>query len=236
MPSETPFLTFKVECPVCKTINEFEQVKVGAFTETGRDTDFCPQDIQWRSPRYQAHNPLLYFTATCSNCFYTRELTNTYREWKTDNSFRTFKLKNIKSRKVYAKPFLVTLEDETMIWVERFEMQMTHAGMIEGLPSESHVKRRAEAAEKYVREEWRGRSTKLIQPKVYDARSKQPILPSLTMMAQLRSYERRNDDEDGTWLNLVWFADIDDQKSVTDFVAYALQQIDWKAEAYSYWI
>ena len=145
-------------------------------------------------------------------------------------------LKNIKSRKVYAKPFLVTLEDETMIWVERFEMQMTHAGMIEGLPSGSHVKRRAEAAEKYVREEWRGRSTKLIQPKVYDARSKQPILPSLTMMAQLRSYERRNDDEDGTWLNLVWFADIDDQKSITDFVAEALQQIDWKAEAESYWI
>ena len=56
------------------------------------------------------------------------------------------------------------------------------------------------------------------------------------MMARLSSYETRNDDEDGTWLNLVWFADIDDQKSITDFVAEALQQIDWKAEAESYWI
>lgn len=96
MPTESPFLTYKIECPVCQTINEFEQVKVGAYNEGGRDTDFCPQEIQWRHPKYQAHNPLLYFTATCSNCFYTRELTNKYREWKGDNNFRTFQLKNIK--------------------------------------------------------------------------------------------------------------------------------------------
>jgi len=48
------------------------------------------------------------------------------------------------------------------------------------------------------------------------------------MMAQLRSYEGRNDDEDGTWLNLVRFADVEDNKSITDFVAEALQQINWK--------
>ena len=98
MPSESPFLTYKIECPVCQTINEFEQVKVGAYNEGGRDTDFCPQDIQWRHPKYQAHNPLLYFTASCSNCFYTRELTAKYREWKADNSFRTFQLKNLKAK------------------------------------------------------------------------------------------------------------------------------------------
>ncbi len=145
-------------------------------------------------------------------------------------------LKNIKSRKVYGKPFLVTLEDETMVWVERFEMQMTHAGMIEGLPSKEHVQRKVEAAEQYVRDKWHGPGTRLIQPKVYDARSKQPILPSLTMMAQLRCYERRNDDEDGTWLNLVWFADIDDKKMIADFVADALQQVDWKTDSESYMI
>jgi uncharacterized protein (DUF2225 family) len=98
MPSESPFLTYKIECPVCQTINEFEQVKVGAYNEGGRDTDFCPQDIQWRHPKYQAHNPLLYFTASCSNCYYTRELTAKYREWKADNSFRTFQLKNLKAK------------------------------------------------------------------------------------------------------------------------------------------
>jgi len=98
MSSESPFLIFKVECPVCKTINEFEQIKVGAYTEGGRDTDFCPLAIEWRYPKYQAYNPLVFFTATCSNCYYTRELSNKYREWKSDNAFRTFQIKNIKAR------------------------------------------------------------------------------------------------------------------------------------------
>lgn len=98
MATESPFLIFKIECPVCKTINEFEQIKVGAYAENGRDTDFCPQEIQWRFPKYQAYNPLVFFTATCTNCFYTREFTTKYREWKTDNAFRTFQLKTLKSK------------------------------------------------------------------------------------------------------------------------------------------
>ena len=68
MANESPFLIIKIECPVCQTINEFEQIKVGAYTEDGRDTDFCPKDITWRLSKYQAYNPLAFFTATCSNC------------------------------------------------------------------------------------------------------------------------------------------------------------------------
>jgi len=98
MSNESPFLIFKIECPVCKTINEYEQIKVGAYNEGSRDTDFCPQDIQWRLPKYQAYNPLVFFTATCGNCFYTREFTTKYREWKTDNAFRSFQLKTIKAK------------------------------------------------------------------------------------------------------------------------------------------
>jgi len=98
MANESPFLIFKVECPVCKTINEFEQIKVGAYVEGGRDTDFCPREIQWRFPKYQAYNPLVFFTATCSNCFYTREFASKYREWKTDTAFRTYQLKTLKAR------------------------------------------------------------------------------------------------------------------------------------------
>ncbi|MCD6249732.1 MAG: DUF2225 domain-containing protein [candidate division Zixibacteria bacterium] len=98
MANESPFLNIKVECPVCQTINEFEQIKVGAFNENGRDTDFCPQEILWRYPKYQAYNPLVFFTATCSNCFYTREFSNKYRDWKTDNAFRNFQLKTIKPK------------------------------------------------------------------------------------------------------------------------------------------
>lgn len=98
MTSEAPFYLAKVECPVCKTINEFETIKVGAYTESGRDTDFCPIDISWRNPKYNAYNPLLYFTATCENCFYTREFSKSYKDWKNDSYFKTYRQKNIKDQ------------------------------------------------------------------------------------------------------------------------------------------
>lgn len=96
MSSETPFYLAKVECPICKTINEFETIKVGAYTEGGRDTDFCPTGITWRNPRYQAYNPLLYFTAACANCFYTREYNKEFKEWKENSYFKTYRQKVIK--------------------------------------------------------------------------------------------------------------------------------------------
>ncbi len=98
MTSETPVFLTKVECPICKTINEFETIKVGAYIETDRDTDFCPKDVKWRNPRYQAYNPLLYFTATCTNCFYSREFNNRFKEWKNDAYFKTFRLKAVKEK------------------------------------------------------------------------------------------------------------------------------------------
>jgi uncharacterized protein (DUF2225 family) len=98
MAKDSPFLLFKVECPICKTINEFEMIRVGAYSEEGRDTDFCPKNIEWRSPRYQAYNPLAFFTATCSNCYYTREFTNSFKDWKNDNSFRAYRLKQVKNK------------------------------------------------------------------------------------------------------------------------------------------
>lgn len=98
MANESPFLNVKIECPICQTINEFEQIKVGAYTEDGRDTDFCPENTIWRLKKYQAYNPLAFFTATCSNCFYTREFSNKYREWKSDNAFRQFQLRATKPK------------------------------------------------------------------------------------------------------------------------------------------
>jgi len=98
MTSESPFFLTKVECPICKTINEYETIKVGAYSETDRDTDFCPTERTWRNPRYQAYNPLLFFVATCSNCFYTREFNNRFKEWKNDSYFKTYKLKTVKEQ------------------------------------------------------------------------------------------------------------------------------------------
>lgn len=98
MPKESPFFWTKVECPICKTVNEFETIRVGAFVEEGRDTDFCSLEIRWRYPRYQAYNPLVFFAATCSHCFYTREFSNSFKEWKSDNQFRSYRLKTIKGK------------------------------------------------------------------------------------------------------------------------------------------
>ena len=98
MSTDSPFFQSKVECPICKTINEFETVRVGAYVENGRDTDFCPESIEWRFPKYQSYNPLVFFVATCSNCFYSREYTNKFKEWKGDNSLRTYKLKATKDK------------------------------------------------------------------------------------------------------------------------------------------
>lgn len=98
MASETPFFLSKVECPICKTINEFETVRMGAYVEEGRDSDFCPRQIKWRYPKYDGYNPLVFFVATCSNCYYSREFNAAYKEWKKDNTFRTYRLKAIKDQ------------------------------------------------------------------------------------------------------------------------------------------
>jgi tetratricopeptide (TPR) repeat protein len=96
MAAESPFYLTKIECPICKTINEFETIKMGAYTEDGWDTDFRPLGRKWRNPRYQAHNPLLYFTATCVNCFYTREFNSSFKGWKDDAYFKTYRQKAVK--------------------------------------------------------------------------------------------------------------------------------------------
>lgn len=98
MSNDNPFYLTKIECPICKTINEFETIRVGSYFENGRDTDFCPKDVTWRYQRYQSYNPLLYFTAVCSNCYYAREFNNSYKEWKNDNNFRSFRLKMLKEK------------------------------------------------------------------------------------------------------------------------------------------
>ncbi|MEE9442124.1 MAG: DUF2225 domain-containing protein [candidate division Zixibacteria bacterium] len=96
MGMDSPLFLTKIECPVCGTINEFETIRVGAYTEGERQTDFCPTIIKWRNPRYQKYHPLLFFTVTCSKCFYTREFNNAYKEWSKDNNFRIYRQKVIK--------------------------------------------------------------------------------------------------------------------------------------------
>ena len=102
MTSEVPVFMTRVECPVCKTVNDFETIKVGAYTEHGRDTDFRPTERVWRNTKYQHINPLLYFTATCSSCYYTREFNKSFKEWKTDPAFRSFRQKIVREKHLNA--------------------------------------------------------------------------------------------------------------------------------------
>ena len=98
MKFNSPFFMTEVECPVCGQTNEFENIKAGAYTETERDTDFCPKDIIWANSEYQKINPLLYFMATCPNCFYTHEFNQSFKEWNKDRFFGARRLSSIQKK------------------------------------------------------------------------------------------------------------------------------------------
>jgi len=95
---ETAFFNTTVECPICKKENRFETIRVGAYVESGRDTDFCPKDIKWRFAEFDNYNPLVFFVATCANCLYSREFNDTFKNWQNDTTFKTYRLKRIKER------------------------------------------------------------------------------------------------------------------------------------------
>lgn len=74
----------------------------------------------------------------------------------------------------------------------------------------------------------------VIPPVLFDPDSDEPILPPLRFAAQISSWERINEQDDGSWMNLIWFAEIDDGKSIKAFVEEALTQVDWKRQAEGY--
>jgi uncharacterized protein (DUF2225 family) len=95
---QEPLFYSQLECPICKTVNEYENIKAGSYTETGRDTDFCPTGRVWQNPVYQKFDPLLFFTGTCKKCFYTREFNAEYKNWQKDSAFKTYRLKAIQEK------------------------------------------------------------------------------------------------------------------------------------------
>ncbi|HDS00639.1 MAG TPA: DUF2225 domain-containing protein [candidate division Zixibacteria bacterium] len=95
---DSPIFMTGIECPVCGTEYEVETIKVGAYIEAGRDTDFCPQERKWNNPDFQKYNPLLFFMAVCPDCFFCKEITLKFKEWKTDTAFKNDHLKNLKEK------------------------------------------------------------------------------------------------------------------------------------------
>jgi len=88
-----------------------------------------------------------------------------------------------------------------------------------------------ERARAFVRQHFHGPEPVVIPPLLFDPGSDEPILPPLRFVAQISSWDRINEQGDGSWMNLIWFAEIDDEKSIKAFVEEALRQVDWKTQA-----
>ena len=143
-------------------------------------------------------------------------------------------LKNIKFSKVYSKACQITLPSGWTAWVNCLDVQRTYLKMETGLPDREDADEEIECARAFVRNNFHGPEPVVIQPKLYDATSDSPILPALRFAAQIRTFERLTDEDDGSWMNLIWFAEIDDDKTTKAFVEEALNQVDWKASASGY--
>lgn len=81
--------------------------------------------------------------------------------------------------------------------------------MLEGLPDRHLTDYEIESARVFVRNNFHGPEPVVIQPKLYDATSVSPILPALRFAAQISTLEPFTDKDDGSWINLIWFAEID---------------------------
>ena len=67
----------------------------------------------------------------------------------------------------------------------------------------------------------------MISPKRYDEKSSSPILPPLRFATKIKTFEPLSDKDDGSSTSLIWFAEIDGDRSVKDFVTEAVSQVDW---------
>lgn len=143
-------------------------------------------------------------------------------------------LDDIKLAKVYSEWLTVTLSSGSVARVERLDIFRTYLGWINGVPPAGDTAREIESAREFCRSNFGGPEPVVIPPKLYDALSDKPILPPLRFVAQISSNERLVDDSYGSWMNLIWFAEIDAERPLIAFVNEALSQVDWKTQASSY--
>jgi hypothetical protein len=143
-------------------------------------------------------------------------------------------LRTTKLMKVHRHAFEITLTTGEQVWVDQVDMQRNLLGLIEGLPGRGAVDGIIDKAKEFVRRNFYGPEPVVIPPKLFDAESVEPIMPPLRFAAQVRSWAKVNDEDEGSWLNLIWFAETDDEKSIKDFVREALRQLDWKMQASGY--
>jgi len=143
-------------------------------------------------------------------------------------------LKNIKFRKTYSKAWKIEMPSGYVAWVDQIDVQRNYLGMITGLAGTPYVEGAIERAKQFAQQNFGGPAPLVIPPKLFDATSDYAVLPPLRFVAQICSGERITDQDDGSWMNLIWFAEIDDNKSIKAFVEEALAQVDWKKQAEGY--
>jgi len=142
-------------------------------------------------------------------------------------------LTDVKLRMVYSKAWNLTLASGVKVWVDQIDVQRNYLGAIDGMPGSGWDRIESDKAREFVRSHFHGPEPVVIPPKLYDATSESAIVPPLRFAAQISSWEPLGDGE-GSWMNLIWFADIDDDKSIKAFVEEALAQVDWKVQAEGY--
>jgi NAD-dependent SIR2 family protein deacetylase len=144
-------------------------------------------------------------------------------------------LTSLKQGRMLADAWQIALPGGGKAWVEQIDVHRNYLDfLLGGIPNKNHVTTVIESAKAFVRESLYGPEPVVIPPKLFDASSDAPILPPLRFVARIRSWDKVNDDDEGSWMNLIWFAEIDDDKSIKAFVEEALAQVDWKKLASGY--
>jgi NAD-dependent SIR2 family protein deacetylase len=144
-------------------------------------------------------------------------------------------LTSLKYGRMMSKAWKCRLASGIEVWVERIDVERNYLDfeLSAEVPPPGHASKVIEAARAFVRAQFYGPEPVVIAPKLYDAGSDAPILPGLRFAARIVSREAIGDST-GSWMNLIWFAEIDDEKSIKAFVEEALAQVDWKRQASGY--
>ena len=139
-----------------------------------------------------------------------------------------------KMRRAHTRGLQVTLADGGSAWVDQIDVRHVYLGLIDGLPVQSDLTRAVAEGVRFAREFFPGPAPVVLGPDIVDPGAAHPLLPPLRFVAQIVSWRRLDPLACGSWLNLVWFAEIDDEKSLTAFVTEALRQVDWPTQAASF--
>ena len=143
-------------------------------------------------------------------------------------------LKAEKFRGTHRRGLQLTLADGTPAWADQIDISHTYLGVIDGLPGPDFIERSIREAKDFVQDRFHGPEPVIIAPRCFDPGSVHPIIPPLRFTAQIVSWRLLEPRACGSWLNLVWFAEIDDQKPLVDFVTEALARVDWATQSSSF--